>query len=153
MPWSPVPTAGSAGYARELVSRGAAKACGLRAFLACSLHERIAEKITCPVCAGCGESGEFFPGQPEELMQQLTAPATRAGFTDAEGAGAHCQVGAQRLPCARRASARAVSNPAEEQTRTKLLKTASHDHRVRQRRRYPHADCAGRAAGRVQSDC
>src|SRR5262249_25298101 len=33
--------------------------------------------------------------------QHLTAPATLASFTDAEGAGADCQVGAQRLPCAR----------------------------------------------------
>ena len=31
----------------------------------------------------------------------VTAPATLASFTDAEGAGAHCQVGAQRLLCAR----------------------------------------------------
>jgi len=34
-------------------------------------------------------------------MQHLTAPATLASFTDAEGAGAHCQAGAQRLLCAR----------------------------------------------------
>jgi hypothetical protein len=33
--------------------------------------------------------------------QHLTAPATLASFTDAEGAGAHCQAGAQRLLCAR----------------------------------------------------
>jgi pimeloyl-ACP methyl ester carboxylesterase len=76
-----------------------------RAFLAASLayHLRggIAEKITCPVFVGRGESDEFFPGQPEELMQHLTAPATLASFTDADGAGAHCQAGAQRLLCAR----------------------------------------------------
>jgi len=34
-------------------------------------------------------------------MQHLTEPATLASFTDAEGAGAHAQVGAQRLLCAR----------------------------------------------------
>jgi hypothetical protein len=34
-------------------------------------------------------------------MAHLTAPATLASFTDAEGAGAHCQVGAQRLMSAR----------------------------------------------------
>ena len=34
-------------------------------------------------------------------MQHLTAPATLASFTDVEGAGAHCQAGAQRLLCAR----------------------------------------------------
>jgi hypothetical protein len=53
------------------------------------------------VFVGRGESDEFFRGQPEELMQHLTAPATLASFTDAKGAGAHCQVGAQRLLSAR----------------------------------------------------
>lgn len=76
-----------------------------RAFLAASLaynlRNGIAEKITCPVFVGRAESDEFFRGQPEELMEHLTAPATLASFTDAEGAGAHCQVGAQRLLCAR----------------------------------------------------
>ena len=76
-----------------------------RAYLAASLayHLRggIAEKIACPVFVGRAESDEFFRGQPEELMQHLTAPATLASFTDAEGAGAHCQVGAQRLLSAR----------------------------------------------------
>ena len=68
-----------------------------RAFLAASLaynlRDGVAEKITCPVFVGRGESDEFFLGQPEELMQHLTAPATLASFTDAEGAGAHCQAG------------------------------------------------------------
>src|SRR6516164_2870994 len=73
----------------------------LAASLAYTLRGGIAEKITCPVFAGCGESDQFFLGQPEELMAHLTAPATLASFTDAEGAGAHCQVGAQRLLCAR----------------------------------------------------
>jgi len=76
-----------------------------RAFLAASLaytlRGGIAEKITCPVFVGRAESDEFFRGQPEELMQHLTAPATLASFTDAEGAGAHCQVGAQHLLAAR----------------------------------------------------
>ena len=76
-----------------------------RAFLAASLayHLRggVAEKITCPVFVGRGESDVFFLGQPEDLMPHLTAPATLASFTDAEGAGAHCQAGAQRLLCAR----------------------------------------------------
>jgi pimeloyl-ACP methyl ester carboxylesterase len=73
----------------------------LAASLAYNLRDGIAEKITCPVFAGRAESDEFFRGQPEELMQHLTAPATLASFTAAEGAGAHCQVGAQRLLSAR----------------------------------------------------
>jgi pimeloyl-ACP methyl ester carboxylesterase len=76
-----------------------------RAFLAASLaytlRGGIAEKITCPVFVGRAESDQSFLSQPEELMQHLTAPATLASFTDAEGAGAHCQVGAQRLLSAR----------------------------------------------------
>ena len=73
----------------------------LAASLAYTLRGGIAEKITCPVFAGRAESDFQFLGQPEELMAHLTAPATLASFTDAEGAGAHCQVGAQRLLCAR----------------------------------------------------
>ena len=73
----------------------------LAASLAYNLRDGIAGKITCPVFVGRAESDEFFRGQPEELMQHLTAPATLASFTDAEGAGAHCQVSAQRLLCAR----------------------------------------------------
>jgi hypothetical protein len=73
----------------------------LAASLAYTLRDGIAEKITCPVFVGRGESDQFFLGQPEELMQHLTAPATLGNFTDAEGAGAHCQVGAQRLLSAR----------------------------------------------------
>src|SRR6516162_8006650 len=73
----------------------------LAASLAYTLRGGIAEKITCPVFAGRAESDFQFLGQPEELMEHLTAPATLASFTDAEGAGAHCQVGAQRLLCAR----------------------------------------------------
>src|SRR5215472_5247477 len=73
----------------------------LAASLAYNLRGGIAEKITCPVFVGRAESDQSFLRQPEELMQHLTAPATLASFTDAEGAGAHCQVGAQRLLCAR----------------------------------------------------
>ena len=73
----------------------------LQASLAYHLRDGIAERISCPVFVGRGESDEFFAGQPEQLAQHLTAPMTLANFTDAEGAGAHCQVGAQRLLCAR----------------------------------------------------
>src|SRR5580704_9355370 len=54
----------------------------LAASLAYNLRSGIAEKITCPVFVGRAESDEFFRGQPEELMQHLTAPATLASFTD-----------------------------------------------------------------------
>ena len=84
-----------------LRSRHAARVPSLAASLAYNLRDGIAEKITCPVFVGRAESDEFFRGQPEELMEHLTAPATLASFTDAEGAGAHCQVGAQHLLAAR----------------------------------------------------
>jgi pimeloyl-ACP methyl ester carboxylesterase len=73
----------------------------LAASLAYTLRGGIAEKITCPVFVGRAQSDFQFLGQPEELMEHLTAPATLASFTDAEGAGAHCQVGAQHLLAAR----------------------------------------------------
>src|SRR6516165_11903988 len=73
----------------------------LAASLAYTLGGGIAEKITCPVFVGRAESDFQFLGQPEELMAHLTAPATLASFTDAEGAGAHAQAGAQRLMSAR----------------------------------------------------
>src|SRR5262249_58355434 len=38
---------------------------------------------------------------PTADEEHMPAPATLASFTDAEGAGADCQVGAQRLLCAR----------------------------------------------------
>lgn len=72
----------------------------LQASLAYHLRDGIAERISCPVFVGCAESDEFFRGQPEELAAHLKAP-TLVTFTDAEGAGAHCQVGAQRLLNAR----------------------------------------------------
>jgi pimeloyl-ACP methyl ester carboxylesterase len=76
-----------------------------RAFLAGSLpynlRHGIAESITCPVFVGKAESDDFFQGQPEQLAGHLKAPHTLVTFTDAEGAGAHCQAGAQRLLAAR----------------------------------------------------
>jgi hypothetical protein len=51
------------------------------------------------VCAG--ESDFAFLGQPEKLFARLRAPKTFLPFTDAEGAGAHCQAGAVDLADAR----------------------------------------------------
>ena len=66
------------------------------------LRDGIAERITCPALVGRAEDDQFFAGQPEDLMAHLVhAKATLLPFTDAEGAGAHCQVGAQRLLAAR----------------------------------------------------
>jgi pimeloyl-ACP methyl ester carboxylesterase len=72
-----------------------------RAYVAATLeyHLRngIAEQISCPTLVLDAEEDMFFKGQPEELYEHLTCPKTFMRFTAAEGAGAHCQVGAQRL--------------------------------------------------------
>jgi alpha-beta hydrolase superfamily lysophospholipase len=61
----------------------------------------IAEQITCPTLVCEAESDLFFEGQPQMLFDHLTCKKTFLKFTDAEGAGAHCQSGAQRLAFAR----------------------------------------------------
>jgi pimeloyl-ACP methyl ester carboxylesterase len=73
----------------------------LRSVVEYNLRKGIAEQIACPVFVGRGESDEFLREQPEELMKHLNAPATLVNFTDAEGAGSHCQGGAKSLLVAR----------------------------------------------------
>ena len=71
------------------------------ATLAYHLRDGIAEKISCPTLVLDAEEDMFFKGQPEQLYDHLTCPRTLIRFTAAEGAGAHCQVGAHRLACGR----------------------------------------------------
>lgn len=61
----------------------------------------IAEKIQCPVLVCDAEDDLFFKGQPQKLHEHLTCERTLMVFTAAEGAGAHCSVGAARLANAR----------------------------------------------------
>ncbi|MBV8820993.1 MAG: alpha/beta hydrolase [Acidobacteriaceae bacterium] len=76
-----------------------------RAYVAATLdyhlRDGIAEKISCPTLVLDAEEDMFFKGQPEELYRHLTCPKKLIRFTAAEGAGAHCQVGAHRLAFAR----------------------------------------------------
>ena len=76
-----------------------------RAYLAAAqdynLRNGIAEAISCPALVCEAESDIFFKGQPQELFDHLTCPKTYLRFTQSEGAGAHCQVGAGRLAFAR----------------------------------------------------
>lgn len=76
-----------------------------RAFLASyldyTLADGIAEQITCPTLVCDAEEDLFFAGQPEQLYDHLTCPRALLRFTTAEGAGAHCHSGAQRLAFAR----------------------------------------------------
>ncbi|MFF1697675.1 TIGR03086 family metal-binding protein [Streptomyces sp. NPDC058257] len=71
------------------------------AYLDYHLREGIAEQITCPVLVCSGEDDGFFKGQPEKLYDHLRCEKTFLAFTDAEGADAHCQSGAQKLAFAR----------------------------------------------------
>jgi pimeloyl-ACP methyl ester carboxylesterase len=65
------------------------------------LRDGIAEQISCPTLVLDAEEDLYLKGQPEELFSHLTCPKTMIHFTTAEGAGAHCQCGADRLANAR----------------------------------------------------
>ena len=65
------------------------------------LRDGIAEQISCPTLVCDAEDDLFFKGQPQQLYDHLTCRKTMMPFTKAEGAGAHCQVGAGRLAFAR----------------------------------------------------
>jgi hypothetical protein len=66
-------------------------------YLDYTLADGIAEQITCPTLVCDADEDIFFDGQPKLLLEHLTCEKTLLDFTTAEGAGAHCQVGAQRL--------------------------------------------------------
>jgi dienelactone hydrolase len=72
-----------------------------RAFLASyldyTLADGTAEKITCPTLVCEAEEDLFFAGQPRQLYDHLTCARMLLRFSTAEGAGAHCHSGAQRL--------------------------------------------------------
>jgi hypothetical protein len=76
-----------------------------RAYMAAALdytlEDGIAEAITCPTLVCDAEDDIFFAGQPKILFDHLTCRKTLLSFTNAEGAGAHCQVSASRLAFAR----------------------------------------------------
>jgi dienelactone hydrolase len=73
----------------------------LAAVLDYNLRDGIAEAISCPTLVCEAEGDIFFKGQPQLLYDHLTCKKTLMRFTEAEGAGAHCQVGANRLAFAR----------------------------------------------------
>ena len=72
-----------------------------RAYLAATqafhLRDGVAEQIKCPTLICDAEKDLYFQGQAQELFDHLTCPKTFMMFTDAEGAGAHCEAGASRL--------------------------------------------------------
>lgn len=66
-----------------------------------SLAGGIAEQIICPTLVCEAEADLFFADQTTteafRLYDHISAPRTLISFTNAEGAGEHCQVGASRL--------------------------------------------------------
>ncbi|HWC78368.1 MAG TPA: alpha/beta hydrolase [Pseudonocardiaceae bacterium] len=82
-----------------------------REFVARYLHfhlrDGIAERIDCPVLVCDAVNDLFFAGdehtdsEAHQLFDHLTGPKTMLEFTEAEGADAHCHVGAQRLAVGR----------------------------------------------------
>jgi len=76
-----------------------------RAYLAATqafhLRDGIAEQIRCPTLVCDAGKDLFFQGQAQQLFDHLTCPRTLLKFTDAEGAGAHCEMGSARLAYAR----------------------------------------------------
>jgi pimeloyl-ACP methyl ester carboxylesterase len=70
-------------------------------YLDYTLADGIAEQITCPTLVCDAATDIFFDGQPQLLFDHLTCRKTLLKFTEEEGAGAHCQTGAQRLAFAR----------------------------------------------------
>ena len=57
----------------------------------------IAERITCPTLVLEAENDQFFKGQPQRLLDELTCKKELITFREDEGAGEHCQEGALSL--------------------------------------------------------
>jgi dienelactone hydrolase len=69
--------------------------------LAYTLAAGIAEKIRCPTLVCDAQGDLFFKGQPQQLYDHLTCKKTLMTFTNEDGAGAHCEIGASRYAFAR----------------------------------------------------
>ena len=57
----------------------------------------LARQINCPTLVVDVESENNFPGEARKLFDALTCPKTWLYFTEAEGAGDHCQTGSPSL--------------------------------------------------------
>ena len=59
--------------------------------------EGVVDKIRAPVFIGEAESDIFFAGQATKLADELGTLATYHLFSNLDGAGEHCQIGASVL--------------------------------------------------------
>jgi alpha-beta hydrolase superfamily lysophospholipase len=57
----------------------------------------IADRITCPTLVLEAENDQFFTGQPQRLLDELTCQKELISFREDEGAGEHCHEGAMFL--------------------------------------------------------
>ncbi len=71
----------------------------LRAIKAYDVTE--AANIRCPTLVIDTENEALVPGQARPLYERLTCPKTFMFFHAAEGAGAHCQIGAEGVSARR----------------------------------------------------
>jgi pimeloyl-ACP methyl ester carboxylesterase len=62
-----------------------------------TLADGIAEQVRCPTAICAGGSDASFDGRPDQVYEHLVCPKRFFQFSDAEGAGARCRSGAQRL--------------------------------------------------------
>lgn len=59
--------------------------------------KEVASKISCPTLICEAENDHFFKGQPEKIFEALSCQKSYIRFTDEEGAGEHCHIGALTL--------------------------------------------------------
>jgi pimeloyl-ACP methyl ester carboxylesterase len=54
----------------------------------------VVDRITCPTLVLDAENDQFFKGQPQHVLDNLTCQKNYVFFSESEGAGEHCQEGA-----------------------------------------------------------
>lgn len=59
--------------------------------------KEVASQISCQTLICEAENDHFFKGQPEKIFEALTCPKSYIRFTEEEGAGEHCHIGALTL--------------------------------------------------------
>ncbi|MFK0104091.1 hypothetical protein [Streptomyces sp. NPDC091217] len=57
----------------------------------------VTDRITCPTLVLEAENDQFFKGQPQRLLAELTCEKELISVREDEGAGEHCHEGAMLL--------------------------------------------------------